>query len=208
MARCLLKQRKHLTQPGQQSSVTDLQLPRATHFRHKLLLCLLRASSPQSNVRHVQPPQAARFQHIHMALKPQGHSQELSPLWNLQPSLAARCREKPGHQLKRLTPQSNLQHLQPPTAAQFRQKQLTRLQPLRQRWSSLSNRRSSQPAQYPQKQLGLLGTPTPQLALTGLQPPHVAQCRHKQPRHLRHHREFSLRHLQSSPPPPLHQNPL
>lgn len=211
MARCLLKQRKQLTQPGQQSSVTHLQLPRATHFQHRPLLYLLRASSPQSNLRHVQPPQAARFQHMRMALKPRGHSQELSSLWNLQPSLAARCRQKPRYQLKLLTPQSNLKHLQPPKAAQFRQKQLTRLQPLRQRWSPLSNRQSSQPAHYPQKQLGLRGPPTPQLSLRSLQPPHVAQCPHKQLTPLRHHQEpqrSTVRQLQSSQPPHVHQNPL
>lgn len=207
VARCLPKQRKQLAQHEQQSSVTGLQLPRATPFPHKLLLYPLGASSPPSNLRHLQPPQAARFQH--MALKPRGPSQELSSLWKLQPSLAARCRQKPRDRLKLLAPQSNLKHRQPPKAAQFPQRQLTRLKPPRQQRSSPSNLQSSrpQPARYPQKQLGLLGPPTPQLSLRGLQPPHVAQRPHRQRRHPRHHQDFSLRHPQSSQPPQVHQKP-
>lgn len=208
VARFLLKQLKQLKQPRQpeqQSSATDPQLPRATQCQRKPLLSLLRASSPPSNLRHVQPPQAARFQHT--ALRPQGHSQELSSRWNLQPSLAARCRHKPRCQLKLLAPQSNLKHLQPPKAAPFCQKQLTRLQPLRRR-SSLSDLQPSQPAQGPQKQPELLRPPTPQLSLRSPRPPHVAQCRHRQLGQAGRHPGFPLRHLQSSQPPQVHQKPL
>ena len=202
-SRCLPKQRKQLTQ----SSVTGLRLPRATPVPHKLLLYPLRASSPPSNLGHLQPPQAAPLQH--MALKPRGPPQELPSLWKLQPSLAARCPQKPRDRLKLLAPQSKMKHLQPPKAAQFPQRQLTRLKPPRQQRSSPSNLQSSQPqsAQHPQEQPGLLGPPTPQLSLRGLQPPHDAQRPHRQRRHPRRHQEFSLRHPQSSQPPQVHQKP-